>query len=498
MRVLVVHHGRLPPAPDEPDRPVSGGALRASWHVAALKRAGHEVLALTRDRDAPGGFEAASDLLLRASAWAPDRIVAVQPEDAPALRALGVPLAVDLYAPRLLEAAFEGLVAREATVALRALAVGDVFLCSNARQRWSWLGIMALAGLDLRVDPTLLVPLVAEPGPERSLPEDRGEEPILVAGGASWSWQDPRPGLLRALAALERRGRGRVVWYGGGALLEGQVSGAWTLPEHPRLRLGGWLGRRALLAEYARASAAIDWMVPNVERGLAFAFRHADYLGAGLPILTGPDTALTDLLGEAGWVGDDIEAIIDQVIDHPVELRRRSVLARRLAEERLSLEVAGAPLQAWVESGWRAPRAGPALAEAAQLATEAARERALREALAEAVARSEAEVQDKRAEVARLSGQVASLTGIADRLSRALDEVAGFKREAIAVLGGQASLAQGQERALSSELALLRADLAKKNAELDAALQLQGRLENDLRAAHAEIERGRKRGLFRS
>lgn len=496
MRVLVVHHGRLPPRPEEEDRPVSGGALRAAWHIAALERAGHEVVALTRDRDAPGGFEAAADLLVRAAALRPDRVICVQPEDAPALAPLGVPLAVDLYAPRLLEAAFEGQVAREATVALRALAVGDVFLVSNPRQRWSWLGIMALAGLDLRVDPTLLVPLVAEPGPPRSPPLDRGEEPLLVAGGAAWAWQDPVPGLERVLAHLDRRGEGRVVWYGGAALLDGQVSGGWTLPEHPRLLAPGWTGRRALLAAYARATAAVDWMAPNVERGLAFAFRHADYLGCGLPILTGPDTALTDWLGEAGWASADVESTLDAALDHPDELRRRSAAARQLAESKLSLDTAGAELQRWVESGRRAPRSGPALTEAAALATEAARERALREAQGESLIRAEAEVRDKRAEVARLSQQLSLLTGIADRLSRALDEVAGFKREAVAVLGGQVERASGQERALERELATCRADLAKKNAELEAALQLQGRLENDLRAAHAELERTRRRGFL--
>jgi len=63
--------------------------------------------------------------------------------------------------------------------------------------------------------------------------------------------------------------------------------------------------------------------------------------------------------------------------------------------------------------------------------------------------------------------------------------------------GAEVSRATEQERALGAEIATLRADLAKKNAELDAAQQLQGRLENDLRAAHAEIERGRRRGLLR-
>ena len=497
MRILIVHHGRLPPSADEPDRPVSGGALRAAHHAAALRAAGLDVALLTRDVDAPGGFASPGDLLRRALALKPDRIVCVQPEDAPALRPLGVPLAVDLYAPRLLEAAFEGALQAEALRTHQALAAGDVFLVSNPRQRWLWMGVLALCGLDVRVDPTRLVPLVAEPGPPRSLPADRGEPPVLVAGGAAWAWQNPVPALLRVLAALDARGEGQVVWYGGAPLLLGQPAGAWTLPEHPRLLAPGWTGRRALLAAYARATAAVDWMVPNPERALAFAFRHADYLGAGLPILTGPDTALTDVLGEAGWVGEDVEDRVTHVLDHPGEVASRSAAARALAERRFSLELCEAPLVDWARSGWRAPRSGPDLSEAGGLATEAARERTLREALGEALSRSEHEIASKRAEVAGLTVHVQALTGIADRLSRAVDEVAGFKREAITVLGGGAEQARGEAGALQREVATLRADLAKKNAELEAAQQLQARLENDLRAAHAELERARSRGLFR-
>ena len=501
--MLVVHHGRLPPAASEPDRPTTGGALRARWHVEALRGAGHEVIALGRGRDLgegpdrASGYEDASDLLIRASALRPDRIIAVAPEEAPVLRALGAPLAVDLYAPRLLESAYEGETAREAATLLAALSAADVLFVSNPRQRLYWLGALAFLGFDLTVDPTRLVPIVAERGPARDPGDRAGDPPVLVGGGAAWAWQNPVPGLVRALSVLDARGEGQIVWYGGAPLLEGQRSGAWSLPAHPRLIQGGWLGRRAQLAAYARATLAIDWMAPNVERGLAFGFRHADYLGCGLPILTGPDTALTDWLDGAGWVGEGVEALLSAALDDPEERARRSAAAIRVAEGRLSLARASAPVMEWVEQGWRAPRSGPSLADRGALASEAARERALREAMAQTVARGEAEVAEKRAEVLGLNAQVAALTGIADRLARALDEVAGFKREAVTVLGHGLDLARTESRDAGRELAICRADLAKKNAELSAALSLQERLENDLRAAHAELERQRNKGLFR-
>ena len=415
-------------------------------------------------------------------------MIAVAPEEAPVLRALGVPLAVDLYAPRLLEGAFEGETAREAGSLLRALAAADAIFVSNPRQRLYWLGILAFLGFDLSVDPTRLVPLVAERGPPRDPPFRRGDPPVLVGGGAAWAWQNPVPGLVRALAALDARGQGQIVWYGGRPLLEGQTAGGWRLPQHPRLVEGGWLGRRAQLAAYARATAAIDWMEPNVERGLAFGFRHADYLGAGLPILTGPDTALTDWLDGAGWVGEDVEAILDAALGDPEETERRSAAAIRVAEGRLSRDACLAPVLKWVEQGWRAPRSGPSLADPGALATEAARERVLREAMAACSA----------------AGAVgAPGHGQHHALQQVLPAGPGRQADVLVLpdqqhmLGHGRDLARTESRDSGRELAICRADLAKKNAELTAALALQERLENDLKAAHGEIERLRGKGIFR-
>ena len=488
MRVLIVHHGLLP----ADDRPATGGALRAWHHGRALQAAGHEVHWLHRDQDGPGGFSAPADLARRARALRPDRIIAVQLEDAPALATAGVPLAVDLYAPRLLEAPFEGGLAREAIAALRALAAGDVYLVSNPRQALSWLGVLALAGLDVRTDPTLLVPLVAAEGPRRRLPA----EPLLIAGGATWPWQDPRPALERALALLDRRGVGRILWCGGAPLV-GEASGAWTLPDHPRLEATGWIARGALLAAYAHATAAFDWMSPNPERRIAFAFRHADYLGCGLPILTGPDTALADVLGEAGWVGTDIEGILTEVLDHPEEVRRRGKTARALARSAYSLEICEAPLLAWIEAPASHPRARGPLVEAAQHAARAATAEALIEAMAEALARAEAEAARKQQEVAGLTAQIQELLVSQGRLARAIDEVAGFKREAIALLGGREERASREASDAVRENGLLRADIEKKNAELLAMDSLRGRLEHDVENLRAEVQRLQKRGILR-
>lgn len=488
MRILIVHHGTLP----APGRAVTGGALRAWHHGRALSEAGHEVFYMTRAQDAAGGYDNARDLAWRTRRLDPDRIICVQLEEAAALGSVGRPMAVDLYAPRLLESPFEGSLSKAAVECLRALSAGSVFLVSNPRQRWSWLSVMALAGIDIRTDPTLHVPLVAPTGPRRRIPR----EPVFVAGGAAWPWQNPVPSLERVLDHLDARGEGLVLWYGGAPLLgSGEHSqAAWKLPEHPRLETPGWLPYDDLLKRYATATAALDWMSENPERSLALSFRHVDQLGCGLPILTGPDSALVDTLGEGGWIGNDIEGILDAVLDNPAEVRRRSEIARALAQSHYSRAVAEAPLLAWVESGLSHRRAKGPLVDAAHWAAEAASERARRETMESAMEDLRGEVTGKRAESERQTLQIQQLTGVIERLTRALDEVAGFKREAISVLGGNVEQAGRAREEAEREIAILRADVAKKSAELVALDKVRERLEHDVENLRAELDREKNRG----
>jgi hypothetical protein len=448
MRVLVVHHGPLP----RPGAPVTGGARRAAVHVDALRSAGHDVLTLARAQDdvaplPPGaipGFRSPGDLARLAAAAAPDWILCVAPEEAPALAPVA-PLVVDLYAPRVLEAAFEGLQREEAGRALAAIEAADEVLFSNPRQRWLWTGLLGVGGWDLAEPAGLLVPLAAIPGPSST--GDRGR-PVFVVGGKSWPWQDATDTLRRAVAVVG--GRADIVSVGLPAVPGVQAA--------PHTTLDGWL---QLLAN---ATVALDRYAPNTERALAQSFRQMDYLGAGLPLITDPDTPLADAVREAraGWVDEPLEDAIEAALATP---RSSATLAVRYAPA-----LTEAALLTWTPR--RRARPWSFLGRGARLS--GAEARTARERVARASA--EAELLRKRDEVDTLHGQLRALTSSVEALSAAMVDVAGFRRETVAVLGTRLAAESGEAEFLRRELAITKADLEKKDLELGQLRQERDRL----------------------
>ncbi|MED5369746.1 MAG: hypothetical protein VX899_01910 [Myxococcota bacterium] len=491
MRILMVFHGVLP-AEQGPasTRPGSGGAIRAGNHKRALEAAGHQVIPLTRAQDTlpgdPPGFQDADQLRRMAQAIQPGAILCVQPEEAHALAGIA-PLCVDLYAPRLLEAHFQGATAKAAEHTLTALHAADFVLFSNERQRWFNLGLMVLAGMD----PALgaVVPLAAP----QVAPGKRSRHPEILMGGVAWPWIDPLPGLERAVAHLEKRRKGRIVVLGGQPGV-GHGVDAPRLPQSKRLVIeDARLPYHQLLARYSQGWAALDWMQPHFERELALAFRHVDSLGCGLPLITGdfhPLSARVDAAG-AGWVGGSLEDALDAVLEGGPELQARSEAARALAGE-MAWDRVAAGLLAWAQDPRPREKGAPALGGAAELSVQVGSLLGKLEAAAAAQGRAEREVVQKRQEVEGLSAQVAELTTTIADMARGLEEVAGFKREAIAVMGAQGQGLAREVQGLERLLAEARAELAKKNAELRAGDrdrdQLRGLLaEAELRAQEAEL-----------
>lgn len=437
-RVLVVYHGVLPGPGGVSSAPVTGGALRARVHLDALEGAGHEVRLLARAQDGPGGFRSAGDLTRLARAAAPDWILCVAPEEAPALAGIA-PLLVDLYAPRLLEAAWEGLQEEAAGVALRAVHAADEVLYSNPRQRWYWLGILGLAGWDVTGDVGRVVPLAALPGPERTHPA----RPRIVAGGHAWPWQDLSHALAEAV---------RIV----GDRAEIHTCG---LPPLPGTIAHGLVSRDTWLTMCCSAAAALDRYTPNAERALAYSFRQADYLGCGTPLIGDPEGPLAEAIraAGAGWVDEPLEAALEGALTEDRSDAVR-VVAAAYAPARTE-----APLLAWTPTvrtrTWDVLRSARSLAA---LQGRARSDEARRVA-------AEAEVAAKRAEIEALNGQVRALAGSVEALSAAVADVASLRKETVQVLGARWAGESATAEHLRREVEILRADLAKKDAELAVA-----------------------------
>jgi len=399
---------------------------------------------------------------------------------------------VDLYAPRLLEAQFQDRTGEEAIRTLEALRAADFALFSNPRQRYFYMGLMVLAGFDLREEAGAVVPLVAPQGPQRSVPSD----PVFVMGGVSWPWQDPIEGLRRAVAHLEKRGVGRVVVYGGQPVIgddEGIDLEA-AVPAGERLTFAGIVPYDALLAAYAKATAALDVMTPSPEREVALAFRHVDYLGCGLPLITGPFHPLAPAIAArgAGVVGGEVEEALDRYLDDIDGVRAASKAARSLAKDAFSQVVCEAPLLAWVErAGVRGHETTP-MGRWSEARAEAVAAEAAVAAMGARLDRAELEVEEKRSEAEALVEQVRQLTRVADRLSEAIGDVAGYRREAIRVLGAQAGEARAGQLGLVEALAEARADAEKKAGELRAAGEARARLQADVDRLREEVTLSRE------
>ncbi len=455
MKIVVVAHG----PPVDLDQPVSGGALRASVHVNALEGAGHEVVVMRRAQDAPGGFTSPRDLRRKVSAARPDAVLCVAVEEAGALRGIA-PLCVDLYAPRLLEAAWQGTQSEQAGVALRAVHAADEVLFSNPRQRWFWLGILGLAGWDLAQPCGRVVPLACLPGPGRTSPA----LPYVLMAGPRWPWQDGSVALAEAVRAAGGRAEVRV--YGAPSGVAG-------------VREMGMVSRREWLEACAGAGAMLDRYAPHQERELAMSFRQMDALAAGSPLISDADTPLGEQLRRgAGWVdgtiAEAVEAALSCASGAPALSSDRSAAVQALAAT-YAPAVTEAPLLAWVPTA-RA-RGESVVGAGARVAAATARALTAEGLQAAAVA----EVASKRAEVEALHGQVRALVSAVESSAAAVADVAAFRRETVGVLGARLAGADATREQLAQHVERLRADLDKKNAEIDALTAERDRLQRVFR-----------------
>ena len=247
-------------------------------------------------------------------------------------------LVVDLYNPTVVEAieATRGkppasrarlnrIVGRAAAAHL---AAADLTLCASERQRDLWLGV--LAGREL-LEPDALERFAVVPFGVRAEPPRRAGAPvmrgplvpedarILLWGGGIWDWLDA-PTAIRAAARLPEGVH--LVFQGvkRPALLERDehAAGARAVALARELGLEGarvhfnhdWVPYEQRGAWLLEADLGVSAHPAHLETRFAYRTRIADYVWAGLPVVTSAGDVLGDLvatrgLGRAVPPGDD-------------------------------------------------------------------------------------------------------------------------------------------------------------------------------------------------
>jgi len=274
----------------------------------------------------------------------------------------GVPVLLDQHGPHLLERQYQGYGTPEGNrrEKERALARADYFTCAGDIQLEYFQPMLRAAGWtdEDRRARTAAIPLSLCPRLPERCPT---QHPTFVFGGVFLPWQDPVASLSALVDILDQKRCGRLLFFGGKHGSFDIPSGVFDrllakLAASPSVRVMGMVPHGDLLHHYAQAHVAIDLMARNPERELAFTTRTVEYLWCGLPVIYNDYSELSRYIAEyeAGWVldpadEDSLRHTINQILEDPADVERRSHNARRLVRQRLSWDRTAEPLRRFAD-----------------------------------------------------------------------------------------------------------------------------------------------------
>ena len=278
----------------------------------------------------------------------------------PYLRDIGIPMAVDLYVPYLLEnlvwhdqddwnkwiPAYEEYL----RIQLEQLRAGDFFFCASERQRDYWLGWLhaqkRINPHTYRQDPSLrklidVVPFGLPNGqPHASHPVMKGVIPgiavtdrVILWSGGLWDWLDPLT-LIRAVADLASRHPNLKLYFMGTRHPNPIVVGM-DMPEraiqlsrelnvyNTAVFFGDWVAYQDRENYLAEADLSVVAHPAHIETHFSFRTRTLDCIWAGLPLIITQGDAMADWVekehlgttvpaGDVAGLVDAIEGILSQ------------------------------------------------------------------------------------------------------------------------------------------------------------------------------------------
>lgn len=255
---------------------------------------------------------------------------------------LSVPLVLDLAGPHLLERLYWGGSELDSNLRekLAAIRRADFITCSGEFQKRYFYPFLLMAGFDIRTTPLPVIPFSVPP-PRPPTTTHRSAE--FVYTGTLLAWQSPGAALQWALDEMDRAGVGTLHYYGGGHPVldaSGSTGDSLTalLQSHPRVVHHGRLPFDRLVEEISGFTAAIDLMLPNPERELAYSSRTMVYLHAGLPVIHGhfADTGRVIDRHRAGFIVDPADEVavrraVRDILDGTADISSMASGAREAA-----------------------------------------------------------------------------------------------------------------------------------------------------------------------
>lgn len=383
--LLLVHASYL-----DPERIATGNSVRATLLARGLAEGGHEVVFVfprglekfsSAAPPADGGirlqpYDDRGDLSRLLGQERPDALWVGYWELLDQLPEIaGIPILLDVVAPRILEAMFQADrdMGQEIAETLRLFRRADYFFVGTERQRHFLLPWLIMAGFDCRFDvPVAVLPIslaaVDEPAP-RLL--DAGAPLRLVSGGVDWPWRQTRRWFDALVGKLEQlpAGRACLTLFSGSYLYgsegDGRVMPAGETVAPALVESGGLLTYQDMQTYLQHeCHVGIELADRNIEREYSQSFRAMEYLRAGLPVLCCDYLELAGKIVEhdAGWVIRDpaeLPALLDEILADPDVIRRKSLNALRLAASDFDYRVTVRPVLDFLASPRPARRLPP-------------------------------------------------------------------------------------------------------------------------------------------
>lgn len=414
----------------------------------------------------------------------PDIILCAQMEDMTLLPSrtdnLGIPVVVDLYAPRLLENLFETDNGEVSHHLLRAIDRADAYLIPHEAQSDHWQALMRLVGVQEVRTRTLITPLGLE-CTSNTPPKDL----TLVGGGRVWPWQNPWDNLSTLLTVLDDLGQGQVLWFS---------PPDQDVPiKHPKLDVLPWTSRVTYRAILATATMGLDLNPNTPERRLACAFRHMEFLGCGIPILSANNNILSRYHPKLCRYIDFTNP--DSIGDALAIAVPKSTL-RRFQESHTPSNIVSNLVQ-WLESPTTRHTTRHCVVEALEPIQNELNAIAKVEELETQIQALRATHIKQTSLLEEANLQVQSSTASLLQVSKSLEQVSAFKNDIAHNWSDLMHQQQERIQALEEALRKAQSDNAKKSAELHAMDLLRARLENDLQHTREELARHKRSPLWK-